>query len=569
MPDPTICFLALFSLKRTGEFALPKDVTGPIAKLCRAIHLTMLTELHSLVDSEQAAHQMDAMDMLSPYVHEKEISTFNSLMSLQHYASAIAYQSMSMPRIWWMDRDTWQSMLYQGHEITTAHIHQIFAALEAKIVDIWENKILLGQRHLRINYGVLSDNLMCSDAGYCFLDDERNPFVSQSQLFGQTVFADPALKQKFMHTASGAPQTSFNIMACRKWLQDLAELEGLLMVAVEMKGGSPARGTELTSMLIRNTAYRTRNTMGLGQYLAIIRQYDKTSNNLQADRLIPHAIDAVDGDILIQLHSIIRPFAQVCCFFCFFFKLVSVLKNLTQFLASKVYPEDRSVAKKYAEMLFMDLGTEFSSKKLSQIMTSVCLPVVGWTITISSWRHINIAFKRKLCRDLEDLTEPTTVTATVHALQSGHTPASENRIYGLSPDALLGASEDVLHLFLDASTDWQIVNRIVPGGLALPYQEVRTDHFTALGAAGKFKIRLHSAPTIQATIPLPSATILLPTPAPTANVSTETQMSKMQQDQAALHQTLLAQQQQILTQIGILSQSMLQLQQDMRNVKGT
>ena len=34
MLDPTMCFLALYSLKDTGEFLLPKDVTGIIAKLC-------------------------------------------------------------------------------------------------------------------------------------------------------------------------------------------------------------------------------------------------------------------------------------------------------------------------------------------------------------------------------------------------------------------------------------------------------------------------------------------------------------------------------------------------------
>ncbi|KAK2462988.1 hypothetical protein APHAL10511_004975 [Amanita phalloides] len=152
----------------------------------------------------------------------------------------------------------------------------------------------------------------------------------------------------------------------------------------------------------------------------------------------------------------------------------------------RVFPDQPDAVNKYGEMLFMNYGMEFKSEQLSKGMANVTRPIVGWSVTVSSWRHINIAWKRKLCKGMRKVVEQT-VRSTIHALQSGHSVASENRLCGLSPDALLGASEDVLQLFLDASTEWQVVNKVVPGGHVLPYHECTMDHFDHLCNEGIIK----------------------------------------------------------------------------------
>ena len=319
MADPTICFMALHCMRADGSFLEPKDVTGVIAKLCRAIQLAMLYELHDLVAEQDVENQNEAMDILAAYVHEKHQSTFNSLMSLQHYASTIAYSTMSIPQIWWLDREHWKEMLFEGQKITMGHISEIFQTLEKQIVDIWENKILFKQQ-IRVDYHEIHDNLLRSEPGYSFLDDTNNPFLTHTHKLGKY-----ALEHHLTTLVPGTSATVLNVMACRQWLLDLAELEGLLLVAVDMKGGAPARGTELTSMLIRNTGQRLRNTIGLGKTLSIVRQYDKTSNLAQGDKLIPHGVDSVDADILIQLHTFARPLAQVRMKF---FKHECILKKL-------------------------------------------------------------------------------------------------------------------------------------------------------------------------------------------------------------------------------------------------
>jgi hypothetical protein len=308
MPDPTICFVALASLQSTGEFLNPKDVTGILARFCRAIQLVMIQEIHHLSDNGIFSDQMAAFESLAVYVREKEITTFNSLMTLQHYATALAFRTMALPRIWWIDRVNWHELLYLGQRVTYHQICTVFHHTERKLIRMWEDKIMLGL-DLRIEYDIVADNLLRTEPGYSFLQDESNPFAMQQSKLGEAILNNPMLKNRFF-----TEDNSINAMAAREWLVDLAEYEGILMTDIDLKGGAPARATELTSMLMYNTALRLRNGMALGYHLAIVRQYDKTTNIAQGDRLIPHSINAVNADLLVQLHALARPLAQVSQF---------------------------------------------------------------------------------------------------------------------------------------------------------------------------------------------------------------------------------------------------------------
>ena len=81
---------------------------------------------------------------------------------------------------------------------------------------------------------------------------------------------------------------------------------------------------------------------------------------------------------------------------------------------------------------------------------------------VQAFRHIKIAWRRKLCPSATDILENGQEDC-IGAEQAGHTARVESRVYGLSPDALSGPAEDILPLFLTASTSWQKAMRIVPG----------------------------------------------------------------------------------------------------------
>ncbi|KAJ3914335.1 hypothetical protein F5877DRAFT_50678, partial [Lentinula edodes] len=453
-PDPTMCFMALIHIRPEGEFSDPKDVPEPIAKLSWAIRLVVLRQVHLAVADEQ--------------------TTFSSLRAITHYASAIAYSTISPPKIWWDDQECYTSLRYKGRSITETHIHTLFERLQDKIIRLWEDKILGGLSH-RVTYGSLADNLTNCEPGYSFLDDVENRFSDHFHDLLRLFFADPQLRKQFFHVPGGSQKWEFNSLRWRVWLADLADLEKHLILAVDMMGGAPARGTEITSVLIRNTPFRVRNMRGLGKFVAMVREYSKTTNIMQADKVIPHAMDAFCADIFIQVHVLARPIAQ--------------------YLASKLYPNDPGVAVLYGEMAFMDAGKEFSSESLSTTMANSSLPILGWGLKISAWRDVTVAFKRKRCNKTMALLNDDE-TFELHMQQNGHSIDVNKQHYGTTPFSFLGYPEDVIFAYLMVSTEWQHLFHIVPGGIHLPYSQTSTRNYKHLYDTGFLRTKLFPGPML-------------------------------------------------------------------------
>jgi hypothetical protein len=451
IPDPTERCLALLTLQKDGSFKEPKDVTGIIAKQEYCIRLAFLTEIRNRTSLGEAEDESTAFDKLQPHLTENNHYTFSRLRSLQHRASALAYSDAGLPRIWWMDAITWRTMLYKGNRINLDDVCKMFASTESKLVDAWENCVLKGL-HIRIEYRAITDDLTNKDVGYSFLSDPRNSCFARRDQLLNAFFRNKDIFSHFGVIRQG--EVIWNKGNLRKWLQDYADFHSLLLLRCEMLSGAPGRGTELTAMTYRNTRTRpTRNLVILGRHVAMLCLYSKTSALSRKDKLIPHSLDAVTGDILIQDLALARPFAE--------------------FAASVCFPDNIQVKELYRQQLFVKFDRLFNTGNLSSTMTRHSLAFLNYDLTINSWRHIQTAWKRKFRCSAEELIEED-AEDTVDALQAGHSRATENRIYGLSVETLAGPAEDVLPLFLNASTVWQMTCKTVPGGSLLPYTEARS-----------------------------------------------------------------------------------------------
>jgi bloom syndrome protein len=201
-------------------------------------------------------------------------------------------------------------MLYLGEKISLEQLQKVLAKLEEEIVESWEDKIMFNT-NLHVKYGELSDNLANTNPGYSFISNPLNPFAAHRHSLVEAMQKKPDLAAYFMYEASGVAELQLNMDYSRNWLCDLAEFEGLVMLYTEFTLGALIRWTELASLQMQNTQYCLRNALGVGKFLALVRQYDKTTNTAQRDRFIPHAASGFVADLLIQLHTFARPFAQV------------------------------------------------------------------------------------------------------------------------------------------------------------------------------------------------------------------------------------------------------------------
>lgn len=454
LTDPTIAYLGLSSLQDSGQFNEPKLVTSPIARFKYCIRLMFLSLMHREETMD------DGLARYQPWLVEKVESTFNSLCSLQHVASSIAYSTMSLPSVWWQDRKTYKTMLYKGSSISIDQISVMIQNLEERTKTTWEDLILL-QTGLQVEYTLLHDDLSNKNIGYSFVTDPRNQCFSDDFLLLKAILASEHLRSRFLLFNQGGV-SRWNTHALRKWLLGYAEFHLLQLVRCQLTAGSPSRGTELTAMLACNTQlYSVRNLVAFGKHISLLCTYLKTSSMSGADKLIPHSLDAFTSDLLVQDFAIARPFAR--------------------FAARVVYPNQPEVQRLFERHVFVNHTKLFETKDITLALNIASAPHLGMEIGVNSWRHMSTAFRRKLCPRLQELLLLDEKEENdVQALQMGHTLQTEKRVYGLSADALAGASEDVLPLFLDASTDWQVALSVVPGGLGIPYAAARMGSFSTL-----------------------------------------------------------------------------------------
>jgi len=462
--DPTIQYLALSTLQESGSFSPPINVTNTLARFQYCMRLTFLTDMHQSPNIEEACER------LQHWFIEKNESTFNSLRTLQHVATSIAYTTVSVAKVFWKN-DDYDLLIYRGAPISFKLLPVMFEAHEDQMVQIFQKDILLGLP-LSVTYSHIFDDATNNRPGYSFIHDTRNPFQKCKTMLLDAILQSPELCAKFVKFNDGK-SVLWNHQALHQWLMAYSKLQCLQLMRANMTTGSPSRGTELTAMLLTNTPeYPLRNCVIFGSYVTLLCTYLKTSNLSGNDKCIPHALDAFSSDLLIQDLSIARPFAELAAYIYF--------------------NESPAVVHLYRTHLFVNQDKLFQTADLSMGLEMLTLTHLGVKLGVRHWRHVNTAFRRKICPHMDQLLDDDEKDS-IPALQSGHKRGTENRLYGISQDGVAGASEDLLPLFLEASTDWQIACSVVPGGLAIPYTEARVSHFANLVDQGKIKRRSTSA----------------------------------------------------------------------------
>ncbi|KIY46488.1 hypothetical protein FISHEDRAFT_75583 [Fistulina hepatica ATCC 64428] len=102
MQDPMMRYLALSTLQAVGTFHPPVQVTNKLAAFKHLIRLVMVYELVESDCANEAQVEIRCR-YLRQFVIDKQRTTFGAIASLQHLASAQAYQTTNHPCIFWID----------------------------------------------------------------------------------------------------------------------------------------------------------------------------------------------------------------------------------------------------------------------------------------------------------------------------------------------------------------------------------------------------------------------------------------------------------------------------------
>lgn len=446
--DPTLVFLGMYNIRPTGEFNTPTLATPIIARITRLMQLFLLHEIHILVENGNAPTHENGYELVGKWLVHKHNTTFANLTSIQAFATALARSNISKPKLFWEDKINHTSLFYNGQKATLSGLQTMIHSLQAQAVEIWEHKICMGVKHLRIDWNILPDNLSNTAPDFSVLDalsDPQRNSDAKENLLLHTILNTPSLAAKALRRDTHR----WSMVWIEGWLRSLAEFEGILLVLNHLSSGGPGRGPEICGLLARNLTTRDRNLIGMLKVLLLIRMYDKTTNLQQKDKFIPTAMDSFTTDMVLQLHLIARPLA---CY-----------------LATLAFPQDLDAVRNYRTLVFTNYRKPFTSEKLTNLLGDYSVDHLGWKLSLSVYRHIFIAFNRKHNGQLYNLIESEDDMTTTAALMTGHTRHTDVSVYGLTQDSLLGVSEDAMELYVAASQAWQRTMHIVPAGEASSY----------------------------------------------------------------------------------------------------
>ncbi|KIY46487.1 hypothetical protein FISHEDRAFT_75582 [Fistulina hepatica ATCC 64428] len=343
--------------------------------------------------------------------------------------------------------------------------------MEGEVLERWEKKVCMGygrqvsdRQMSRVPpSAAIVDHIMDSQAGYCFADDKRTWTAPSPGILMKLVCEQPELRARFFNEKG-----EWRLLAASQWLEEYSVFLLILMVCMELGSGAPAQGTELMMAWCRNTRTRLRNLAKFDAHTMLTRTYHKGGSIQGVDKYIPHSLDVLTSD-LVQLDLFIaRPIARA--------------------MAKMVYGKEAAVNVSYLMNMFVQPGgMVYTTDDLSTQLQLVSMPIVKFPMKVNPLRHIMAGFIHKKCPAVQEVLA-TMEADTIDARQFGHTRMVEEQHYVVSHKSNEMVAEEVLPAFLDCSTNFQVCLRIVPGGVELPYSEVRQSQFDELAAAGKFKV---------------------------------------------------------------------------------
>jgi hypothetical protein len=427
--DPTMVFVALLNLRKDGSFGDVEAVTKPLSAMTYVLRCMFKMEIIAQGKSSGEAHSA-VLARLAKWFTEKEHSPFNGLRSLMHRASSIIFNTVKPPDSFWIDRETWKILKFQGDRIDFDNVRTMFGAMQDKALSLWEKDVCMGAP-IRVHYTELHDDPSNKEVGYSFLS--ANAAFQDKDMLLRHFMSQPELAQKLVVIdAYGGHE--WNVPALHAWLLKLEELELLSLTLTEFLMGGPARGTELEAMKYKNTTTRQRNLFCHDKYMAVVRMYTKTNALSGRDKMIPCALDAFLANLTVQILHVARPFAILASSVCF--------------------PGSQEVVQIYGSQMWCGYGRRFKTDNVSVCMKDYSVVHVGCEIQTRKWRQLSTIIRRKRTKAAFDFYETEQEMNTLDAVSMGHSRSTDISIYGITTDSLVGA-EDILPLLLDMSCVWQ------------------------------------------------------------------------------------------------------------------
>ncbi|KAJ3574494.1 hypothetical protein NP233_g1733 [Leucocoprinus birnbaumii] len=459
--DPTLCYLALASIDSDGTWSKPKVVTGTIARLMWSMRAIFLLECHqkrwfphsSQIENTPAgeaktiefdpvlapqsntssSHIIDVSETYKQVQEWQSVNTdctFGSLANLQRTASAIVFSSMELPQVAWMDL-TFNSLVYHGYQISVAHLRDMCWKLHSRIWEVFHKEVLLEQTHLLVSIGQAKGqwSLDKPDGTEGKIGDTKKalPLIS-------AILETPNLASEFIEGSTKARTLNWNYKRMQTWLNAYSEFQRLSMICVLVMASPSIKGTSLIAFLQRGTSENLRNIYVTDNGVIITTHSGRRSLTGYRFKAV-YGLDPITASFLVQDAVFIRRTAQ--------------------FFLMKTEPDQVSSLLPYFTRMFVKKGGQlFDTADITSSLRELTLGTIGYEFGIHDLQHILVAVQDAHCPEFREAVYGGN-SDTFGAKQSGHSSATENRIYAVGSAFATGHSDEKIPHFVHFSGRYQ------------------------------------------------------------------------------------------------------------------
>jgi hypothetical protein len=422
-------FIIISNLKHDGGFEEPVAITPKLAPLKWFTRATLMMEIIALAEASDK-DVWKPLVKLEDLVHIGQPTPFGRLSQIMSHAFSAARQCRQLPRVVWEPNQN-EVLHFDGEPISIPKLGSEMRDLANDVRTQMESKLFFNLKLPKIDKSKIVDPLTETKDGFSFLTSEHNQFALHPHALFHAISNDPILSARFLHPGRKPNgDLNWNILACREYLADAADITEKLMVLLHMSCGQPARGGELASFKIINTPHRLRNIFWLFNQICIISGCNKTTSVTGQDKLIPRFPPEIVSDLLLEFLAFSRPFQLV--------------------LAHQV--AEPSTLPYFHTHLFVDWKKKWLPRHCAKAIHDWTLPAIGVGLGLRTQRHVYTAIYNKHRLEFHD-DQLGDVDDAADDLQAGHSSETAHHNYALDKDVLGNLTPDALLTFLRVCLD--------------------------------------------------------------------------------------------------------------------
>ncbi|KAF9513989.1 hypothetical protein BS47DRAFT_1392880 [Hydnum rufescens UP504] len=358
---PIATFVLLINVDQRGQFATCASICGKVSALLFLFRVGMLKEIDIRLESapDPAQGFKIAEQLCLSGLREGHPTPFDTVRSFTRLATTIAMNEEHLPTMAW-DED---------HEGFTVMGEYVRMAQIPKMYDAWLHEVqsaldeMCPKRPLPTEHA--TDNLRNETPGYSFLDSDRALNDECRSALSMVLTPEYLLSYEQSKEPEWIPTKAIEYM--RKAMR----VNVLLLLLLHIGSGSPARSTEILSLLFRNGQNSRRGVFILGDGLMWM-----TNSSTRREKFIPRFPHIGLASQLLRYLLYVRPVEEEFSKFLWGQRAYEVLRHHLFYT--------------------WEGGIHKTSDSMSQSLKKETLKHLNCELNVSKWRHAQCGISRLL-----------------------------------------------------------------------------------------------------------------------------------------------------------------------------